>query len=336
MTADKIIRWGVLAPGRIAHKFVQDLQTVASGKLMAVGSRDLGRAKDFAAQYNAPYAYGSYEELLQCPELDIVYVASPHSGHLAHTLLCLRAGVAVCCEKAFAINGSQVAVMIAEAQRKNVFLMEAMWARFNPAINKAVEIIESGAIGKVRLLRADFGFQADYDPNTRLFNKSLAGGALLDIGIYPLFLSYRLFGMPSKMEASAVFSETGIDETMSAILTYAHNNVMAVLDATFRATTPCIALIYGDKGSVEIHGRWHESTGITVKYTNGTTDVFAFERDTWGYNYEIEEVHRCLQNNQIESKNWSWQDSKNLMQLLDKVRQKIGLVYDNALESIAL
>jgi predicted dehydrogenase len=334
MNNNKIIRWGVIAPGRIAHKFVQDLQTVPTGKLMAVASRDLGRAKDFAAQYNAPYAYGSYEALLQCPELDVVYVASPHSGHLAHTLLCLRAGVAVCCEKAFAINGAQVAAMITEAQRNRVFLMEAMWARFNPAINKALEIVESGAIGKIRLLKADFGFQAEFDPTTRLFNKSLAGGALLDIGIYPLFLSYRLFGMPTQMQAAAVFAETGIDETLSAVLTYKDHDAMAVLDATLRATTPCIGLIYGDKGQIEIHSRWHESTGITVKYNDGTTDVFAFNRDTWGYNYEIEEVHRCLQNNQIESEKWSWQDSQNLMQLLDSARQKIGLVYDEALESL--
>jgi predicted dehydrogenase len=320
------MNWGIIAPGRIAHKFAQDLAQVADAKLVAVASRNYDRAREFANQYGAAHAFGSYEELAQCDEVDVVYIASPHIGHHPHTLLCLQNKKAVLCEKPFGMDAAQVAEMVATAEQNNVFLMEALWSRFMPTIVKTLEIIESGAIGNIKMVRADFGFLADFDPEKRLFNKELGGGALLDIGIYPLFLSYVVLGIPAHINASAVFSDTGVDELLGAVLTY-DNDKMAVLDATFRATTNCEGLIYGDKGSITIHGRWHESKSLTVRYEDGTNETHHFDRTTWGYDYEIEEVHRCLQNNQKQSTLWSLQDSKNLMQLLDNVRSVIGLAY---------
>lgn len=319
-------RWGIIGPGRIAHKFAQDLMQVADAKLTAVASRDLGRAQAFAQEYGATHTYGSYEEIVNCPELDAVYIASPHIGHFEHTLLCLNAGIAVLCEKPFAMNLTQVSEMIHVAREKRVFLMEALWTRFLPTTLKALEIIESGAIGKVLGVKADFGFKAPYDVTKRTFNKELGGGALLDIGIYPLFFSYLMLGKPAKITAQAIFGETNVDESIGMTLTYS-NDTFAFLDATFMTETRCEAFVYGQKGRIVIHPRWHESKSLTVEYLDNTTENFTFDRPTWGYQYEIEEVNACLEAGKLESERWSLTDSINLISLLDAVRSEIGLEY---------
>jgi predicted dehydrogenase len=319
-------RWGIIGPGRIAHKFAQDLTQIADAKLTAVASRDLERAQAFAQEYGATFTYGSYEEIVNCPELDVVYIASPHIGHFEHTLLCLNAGIAVLCEKPFAMNTTQVNKMIHVAREKNVFLMEALWTRFLPTTLKTLEIIASGAIGKLLGVKADFGFKAPYDVTKRTFNKALGGGALLDIGIYPLFLSYLILGKPAKITAQAIFGETKVDESIGMILTY-DEGTFAFLDATFMAETTCEAFVYGEKGRIRIHPRWHESKALTVEYEDKTTETFTFDRPTWGYQYEIEEVNACLAEGKLESAIWSLSDSINLISLLDAVRNEIGLVY---------
>ncbi len=320
-----IIRWGIIAPGKIAHKFAEDLAKVPSAKLMAVASRDLERATAFGEQYGAKYFYGNYAQIVDCPELDVVYVASPHIGHHDQTLLCINAGVPVLCEKAFAMNARQVNQMVLTARTQKVFLMEALWSRFMPHIHKLLELLPS--IGHVHLLKADFGFKAEIDLTKRLFNKALGGGALLDIGIYPLFLSYLVLGNPSRIQATAQFTETDVDETDGIVLDY-NSGSRAVLDCTFRATTRCEAFIYGEYGTISIPSRWHESKSITVSYYDGRTQTFNFERDTHGYNYEIEAVGDCLRNNQTESKIWTLTDSQLLMHLLDDVRQAAGIIYE--------
>ena len=319
-------RWGIIGPGRIAHKFAQDLKQVADAKLTAVASRDLGRAQAFAREYGATYSYGSYEEIINCPELDAVYIASPHIGHFEHTLLCLNAKIPVLCEKPFAMNTAQVSEMIHVARSNNVFLMEALWTRFLPSTLKTLEIIASGAIGKVLGVKADFGFKAPYDIYKRTFNKDLGGGALLDIGIYPLFFSYLILGKPAKITAQAIFGETKVDESTGMTLTYS-DGTFAFLDATFMTETTCEAFVYGEKGRIRIHPRWHESKVLTVEYEDKTTETFTFERPTWGYQYEIEEVSACLAAGKLESDSWTLVDSMNLISLLDAVRKEIGLVY---------
>lgn len=325
----KPTRWGIIAPGRIAHKFAQDLQQVADTKLVAVASRDLARARDFAQQYGATYAYGSYEEILQCPELDVVYIASPHVGHQEHTLMCLQAGIPVLCEKPFAMNTRQVVEMVQTARAKQVFLMEALWTRFMPTTLKTLQIIESGAIGKVLGVKADFGFKAPYDAQRRTFNKSLGGGALLDIGIYPLFWSYLILGKPSQIAAQAIYGETQVDEATGMTLTYPEGT-FAFLDCTFLTKTRCEAFVYGEKGSICVHSRWHESQALTVEYEDGRTETHSFDRPTWGYQYEIEEVNTCLKTGQLESTRWSLDHSLDLIHLLDEVRTQIGLTYNDS------
>lgn len=319
-----MIKWGIIGPGKIAHKFASDLATVSNAKLVAVASRNLGRAKEFADEYGAELAFGNYEDFLASTAFDIVYIASPHIGHYEHTLLCLNAGKAVLCEKPFAMNAAEVLEMIELAKKKNVFLMEALWTRFKPTTLKTLDLLKT--IGKVSLVKADFGFKADFDPEKRLFNKDLGGGALLDIGIYPLFLSYLILGNPAEIKATTQFSVTGVDQTDGIALNYA-KGAIAVLDCTLMATTNCEAQIFGEFGTILIHSRWHESQKVSVNYYDGREETYDFSRDTHGYDYEINEVNNCLLEKQVQSQKWSWNDSINLINLLDGVRAQSGIVY---------
>lgn len=319
-------RWGILGPGRIAHKFAQDLLTVPDAQLYAVASSDLQRANEFAETYSIPHVFGSYEQLLTLPDLDIVYVATPHVKHHENVLMLLNGGVAVLGEKPFAMNSEQVREMVDTARAKKVFLMEALWSRFMPGIEFALDLIKSGSIGKVVSVKADFGFKASFSPDNRLFNKELGGGSLLDIGIYPLFLAYLILGKPTTLKASALFGTTGVDEQCGMVLTYADGQ-LAMLDSTLLADTDCIGLIQGESGQIRIHSRFHENKGVTLVRNEQPTKPFGFSRETHGYNYEAQHVMQCLTNGKTESPLWSLDDSLNLMELLDAVRAEAGIVY---------
>jgi len=206
-----MFNWAILAPGKIAGKFCDDLQYVNGAQVHAVASRSLDRAQEFAKKYNASHAVGTYEELLNIPDIDCVYIASPHTFHFEHTMMCLEAGLNVLCEKPFAMEESEVKQMVAKAKEKDVFLMEALWTRFFPFMQEVDNLISDGIIGSPELMSADFGFTADYNPESRLFNKKLGGGALLDIGIYPVFMALYQFGYPDEITASAEFAATGAD-----------------------------------------------------------------------------------------------------------------------------
>ncbi|MFD2572552.1 Gfo/Idh/MocA family protein [Spirosoma soli] len=319
-------RWGILGPGRIAHKFAQDVITLPNAELYAVASSDQQRADEFAQQYQIPHAFGSYEGLLTLPDLDVVYVATPHVKHHENVLMLLNGGVAVLGEKPFAMNGEQVREMVETARSKKVFLMEALWSRFMPSLLKAKQLVSDGAIGTVTGVRADFGFVAPFLPDKRLFNKELGGGSLLDIGIYPLFWSYFLLGMPQTIKASAAFGTTGVDEQCGMVLTYPSGE-LALLDSTLRSKTPCEAFVHGTEGQIRVHSRWHESHSLTLERNDLEPEVFTFDRSTHGYDYEAQHVMQCLTDGRTESPLWSLDDSLNLMALLDGVRTEAGIVY---------
>ena len=212
--------WAILGLGNIAHKFAKDLALVPGARLHAVASRSLAKARAFATDFGVPHAVGCYEDLLAVPGLDVVYIATPHSEHCAHTLLCLRAGLPVLCEKAFAQNAGQARDMIRAAREGRVFLMEAFWTRFFPAIAQALALVAAGHIGEVKHLVADFGFAAPYQPEGRLFNPALAGGSLQDVGVYPLFISQLFLGEPTAVGAVAALSPTGVDLNCAVSLAY--------------------------------------------------------------------------------------------------------------------
>ena len=325
-------RWGILGPGRIAHKFAQDLLTLPDAQLYAVASSDQQRADEFANEYKIPHAFGSYEDLLTLPDLDVVYVATPHVKHYEHVMLLLnggvsRPGLAVLGEKPFAMNSEQVREMVDTARSKGVFLMEALWSRFMPGIVHALALAQSGVIGKVVSVKADFGFKAPFLPEKRLFNKELGGGSVLDIGIYPLFLSYLFLGKPTKVKALANFGSTGVDEQCGMVLTYADGQV-ALLESTILADTDCVGIIQGDKGQIRIHSRFHETKGVTLQLIDQPAQSVGFDRTTHGYDYEAQHVMQCLAEGKTESPLWSLEDSLNLMALLDAVQAEAGIVYE--------
>lgn len=323
---DRTFNWGIIGPGKIAHKFAQDLNKLPQARLHAVASRSLDRAQAFAKQYGAPHAYGSYPEILNCPDLDVVYVATPHTGHHENTLACLKAGIAVLCEKPLAVNLREAQQMIYTAQEEKVFLMEAIWTRFIPTHLKMWEIINSGRIGKVLSVKADFGFKPDYNPEGRLFNRELAGGSLLDIGIYPVFLAMNVLGKPKKIKALGYLGETGVDEEVGLLFGYPDGQ-MAMLHSSIRAETKTEAFIYGEHGTIYLHSRWHEPSTMSLNLPGQTPEYFTFDYDSNGYSYEAEEVMRCLAAGKTESDALPLQFSADLMDVLFSIRHLIGLSY---------
>jgi predicted dehydrogenase len=326
-------RWAILGAGRIAHKFAVDLLTLPDADLVAVASTDQVRANEFVSQYTRPDGthprpLGTYEALLtMADDIDVVYIATRHVYHRANTLLCLNSGLAVLCEKPFGMDIGEANLMLDVAEARQTFLMEALWSRFMPTIRQAKAWVDAGQIGQIQTIRADFGFAGDYDPNNRLFNKALGGGSLLDIGIYPLFISYLLNGIPNGIQAAASFAPTGTDEQCGMVLTYP-NGAMAMLNSTFRSTTECTALIYGTEGTIRVHSRFHESTAVTLERKGQAPETRTYDRATHGYDYEARHVMDCLNDGLTESPLWSHADSRNLMTLLDDVRRAAGISYE--------
>jgi predicted dehydrogenase len=322
----RTFNWAILGLGNIAHKFAIDLALVPQARLHAVASRSLNKAQDFAATHAVPHAVGSYEELLAVPDIDAVYIATPHSEHYAHTLLCLRAGLPVLCEKAFAQNARQAQDMVQVAQQQGVFLMEAFWTRFFPAIKQALDLVQSGAIGEVKHLSADFGFITEFKPESRLFNPALAGGSLLDIGVYPLFISQLFLGVPATIRAVATPALTGVDQNCAMALGYA-SGATASLFSTIAATTNNYCVLYGTKGQLHLTGRFHAPSGIEIHRPDQAVEIIPYPKIGLGYQYEAAHVQECLAQGLAESPLLPLAFSLDLMRTLDAVRAEIGLRY---------
>jgi predicted dehydrogenase len=322
----KTIRWGIIGLGKIAEKFATDLVKVPHTQLHAVASTSIERAQDFAQKFSVPHYYDSYEAIFKTPDLDVVYIATPHTSHAENAILCLKNKMPVLCEKPFAMNVKQVEQMVAAAHENDTFLMEAMWTRFIPVIQKTQELIAEDKIGKIKTIHADFGFVAPFTPEKRTLNPALGGGALLDIGIYPAYLSLLFLGYPTDIHAMSTFGQTGVDETTSFVFKYPQ--ATALLNATFASRTRTEALIYGEKGYIHLPERFHESKTLTLYETDKEPVTFTFERESRGYNFEIEEVNNCLINNKKESVKMPLSMSIKLMSLLDEIRLKAGIFYE--------
>ncbi len=323
------IRWGILACGRIARKFAADLQLVGDAELTAIASRDIEKARAFHKDYPAKHVFGSYEELVACPDVDVIYVASPHSHHHEHTLLCLEHGKAVLCEKAFAINHRQASEMVNLARSKGIFLMEALWTRFLPHYLKVREMIAEGAIGEIKGVLANFGFRPADPVPQRLFDPSLGGGSLLDIGIYPVFLAQSLLGVPEKILAKMDPTTTGVDEQCSIIFSY-KNGITASLFSSLASNLETDADIFGTKGRIRLTNRFYEPSATIVHYPgliDSRTLVPLDKEKGWGYQHEIRHVNACLAQGLSESPVHTLDDTLNLMQTLDRIRKEIGLGY---------
>jgi predicted dehydrogenase len=262
-STSKTIRWGILGTGLIARQFAQELRSLPDAQLLAVGSRKLATAQEFSHQLNLPRAYGSYEELLEDKDIDVVYVATPHIRHKDDCILCLQAGKAVLCEKPFTINAQEASEVINVAREKQLFCMEAMWMRFMPLIQKVQQMINNGVIGEIRMLTADFGYPAEFNPENRFFNLKLGGGVLLDRGVYLLSLAFQLLGPPSQIVSQASIGQTGVDEQAAIILGYPQNQ-LAILSATLHSQTSNEAVIIGTQGKIHIHAPFFKPHKLSI------------------------------------------------------------------------
>lgn len=320
--ADKI-RWGLVGLGKISETFARDLALVPDAELTAVGSRNLQKATTFQAQFGSKYAFGSYEELYQCPEVDVVYIGTPHTFHAEMAIEATKNGKHVLCEKPMGVNLGQTSAIVKTAADKGVFLMEALWSRFIPAIARVHDLIMSGTIGDVKYIHADFAFYAlDRDVKGRLLNPELAGGSVLDIGIYPIFLSYLLLGVPDHIHCNSQFHESGAEIQTGMLFEY--NTAHALLFSSLGCNSEMKAEIGGTEGSIHLLPRWHESPGYILEQGGESTNIMV-PKTGKGYVHEIEEVHRCLRNNQTESKLWGHQHSLDLVAIMDRVREKSGI-----------
>ncbi len=319
-------KWGILAPGKMSAKFTRGIKILENAELCAVGSRDMERAKKFAAEFGFSKFYGSYEELAKDPEVEVVYIASPHSFHREHTLLCLRNGKSVICEKAFALNAGEVEDMIKEAREKDLFLMEALWPPFQPFYSKAKQILDSGILGNPLHLHGYFSFIPPFDPIDRKFNLALGGGSLLDIGLYPVMDALTFLGVPDEIKATASFSPTGSEESVSVIFRYVDGR-MATLYSSFKTSVGIGCDILCQKGNMTVCRGRDMSQRVILNLHGKEKEEFIFNPPAMGYHWEAEEVMRCLDAGLKESPVVPLSFSLDLIKTLDKIREAAGIVF---------
>lgn len=321
----KTINWGIIGLGNIANKFAQDVLIIPDAKLYAVASRSQEKANEFASKYNVTKAYISYEALVKDSNIDAVYIATPHALHKENTLLCLEHGIAVLCEKPFAMNAEEVKQMIAKAKEKNVLLMEALWTYFLPHYQYILKELKNETYGKIEKLEADFGFFREFDDSKRLFKKSLGGGSLLDIGIYPIFSALSTLGVPNGTKANATFFDNGADSSCNMTFSY-KDGAKAELKSTLLEKTPTEAVFYCENGTIKLNGGFFMPTTVTIT-SNGKKETLDFTDKANGYKYEILHFNELIRQGKTESDIMSFEFSQQLIKLLDEVRQQINLKY---------
>lgn len=322
------IRWGILGPGGIAHKFASALKAIPDTEITAVGSRDLQRADAFADTFDIPHRHGSYVELANNPEVDVVYVATPHPFHKACAMLCLEAGKAVLCEKPFTVDAEQAEALIACAREHKRFLMEAMWTRFIPVMVKVREWLADGAIGEPCMLTADFGNQVELSTENlegRLFAPKLAGGALLDIGVYTVSLASMVFGTPTEITSLAHIGETGVDERAAILLGYDAGQI-ASLSCAITTRTSQDARIFGTTGAIHIPN-FSRATSATLEVLGKEPLQIEIPFTDNGFEYQVLEVINCLRAGKLESDAMPLDESLSIIKTMDVARAQWGLEY---------
>jgi len=320
-----VVRWGILSTGRIAKAFARALKDTPGAVLAGVGSRTLDAAEAFAREFGGK-AYGSYEELAAADDIDLIYVATPHPMHAENVRMALNAGKGVLCEKPFTMNRSEAEELVALARAKKLFLMEAMWTRFMPALAEVRRIVESGEIGPVHQVNAELGFKSEAGPEHRLFNRALGGGALLDLGIYPLSIAVALLGPVDKVTAQADLGPTGVDEQTGFLLRH-NKGGMSVCSCSLRARLPSELTIAGERGHVRMNTMFHHTTTVTVVRADGISRTVPTPFLGNGYVHEVIEAQRCFKAGLIESPGMTHDDSLALMGVMDEVRRQIGVTY---------
>jgi predicted dehydrogenase len=316
----------VLATGKIASALVPDLLSLDECEVVAVASRRQESADAFAAEHGIATAYGDYRSLVEDPDVDVVYVATPHALHREHVELAFEAGKAVLCEKPLTLTAGDAEALVAMARERDLFLMEAMWMRCNPGIRRVTELIADGAIGEVTAVHADFGLPGPFPPEHRLRNPALGGGALLDLGVYPVSLAHLLLGAPSEVRSWARLSPEGVDENTGILFGY-DSGAVAALTCGLIGGTRNAATITGRTGRIELPSGFHRPQTVTVHRGGTDPEILEFPAEGWGYHYEAAEVHRCLAAGELESPLVPHSTTLEVMGLLDTIRGQIGVTY---------
>lgn len=321
-----VVKWGILGTGKIAKRFMQAAFYVPEAQVVAVGSREQHTADQFGAQYGVPKRYGSYDALLSDPEVEIVYVATPHTLHAENTLAALQAGKHVLCEKPFTLNAQQAERVIQAARASGKFVMEGMWTRCFPVVREIVRRIQAGELGEIRYLQADFGFRPAFNPASRLFAPELGGGALLDVGVYPVALAFLVLGAPTQIVSHATLGATGVDELCSVLFLY-DNGAQAVLSASLQVEMPKQANICGTLARIHMPTPWWKPSEAYLVRNDGTTEHLLYPYEGDGLQFEIRHVHDCLHQGLTESPRMPLDETLAIMRVLDMLRAQWGVRY---------
>ncbi|SFD65357.1 Gfo/Idh/MocA family protein [Flavobacterium phragmitis] len=317
------IKWGIIGLGNIASQFAADLLLLEDAELTAVASRDFAKGKLFAEKFNALKVYDSYDLIFEDQEVEIIYIATPHNSHAELSIKALENGKHVLCEKPMALSYHDAMRMIEASKKRNRFFMEAFWTRFIPSIQDVLQKVNNGIIGNVNYINADFAFYGSETENKRLFDKELGGGALFDIGVYPLFLSYLVLGNPKKVLAKAVMHKNKVDLQTSIILQY--EKAQSVLHASIVSNSDMKASISGTEGRIELNAPWYIADGYSLYENEKEEAVFSLPALGKGYAHEAIECHNCIRDNKIESELWSHQNSLDLSKIVEEIKTQIGL-----------
>ena len=320
----KKYNWAILGCGKIARKFVNDLILLDNANLYAAASRSLDNAEQFANELGFEKAYGSYSEMVKDPEVDVVYIATPHAMHMEHSLLCLEHKKAVLCEKAFAMNTKEVDRMIEVAKESQTFLMEAFWTIFSAKFKKVMELSKEKELGQLRFVKSDFMFKADFDPKKRLYNIDLGAGSLLDIGIYPIFRSLMLLGKPASIKTMANIRSTGVEDSISMLFGY-DNGAMAVLTSSFESSCKNETELCFEHGFIKFIRE--PEFPIIIERNGVQEEIYIEQPKGMGYELEAKHVMECLDEGLTESPVLPLQSSRELMEILDAVRKDAGIVF---------
>ncbi len=318
--------WGILGAGKMAAKFSKGLKILDRASLYSVGSRDIKRAEKFAAENGYGKFYGSYEEFLSDPDLDIVYIATDHSAHYQNTLLALNNNKHVICEKAFSLNAGEVKEMVKCARDKGLFLMEALWPPFQPFYKKAGELVTEGALGEIIHMDSWFSFRPPYEPLDRKFNPAMGGGSLLDIGIYTVIDALTFMGVPDEITAKASFAQTGTDKTLCALFRY-NDGRMAMIYSSFETNSGIGCTLHCSLGNLTVSRGRDMNQRVIVELHGKEKEEYTWRPEAMGYHSEAEEVMNCLDNGRTESTIVSHSFSISLMETLDRIRHEAGITF---------
>ena len=319
------IRWGILGAGNIAGTFASAVTQHTRAQLVAVGSRNRDRAERFATAHHIPTTHASYRDLVEDPQVDAVYIATPHSEHRDQALLAISAGKHLLVEKSFTRNAAEAEQVFAAARAAGVFVMEAMWTRFLPHVAALHQVIDAGEIGEIVNISADHGQYFPLDPTSRLYDPALAGGALLDLGVYPVSFAHDFLGTPDAVHAVGALTSTGVDGQISMILGYG-DQAQATLSTTLWAKTPTTAAISGTEGHITVAGSFYGPTSFHVQRRDGR--VWEFDHPgAKGLQYEAAEVARRIAAGETQSPQMSWDGTLAVLRTMDEVRRQIGVAY---------